>query len=205
VPNPVNPQSWNRFSYVNNSPINYNDPTGHYVADTFDGECKPEQPWDICDSSNGGDNENENDNEGDDGGKETNPFGNCNSSPEDLNVCYEKVTLDLYEDAGIDLWYTALYPPFHNPLAEYYDLSPLLPQMLINSHDPVNVRFLQQLYVDSSYIYNYESVYLKHLKAQNHIIYERVKEQVENEGVVTQDDILQKIFKKWKPYGIGPK
>jgi len=29
IPNPANPQSWNRFSYVLNSPIIFNDPTGH--------------------------------------------------------------------------------------------------------------------------------------------------------------------------------
>jgi len=29
IPNPANPQSWNRYSYVLNSPINFNDPTGH--------------------------------------------------------------------------------------------------------------------------------------------------------------------------------
>jgi hypothetical protein len=27
------PQSWNRFSYVNNNPLNYNDPTGHVCSD----------------------------------------------------------------------------------------------------------------------------------------------------------------------------
>jgi hypothetical protein len=32
VPNPANPQSWNRYSYVNNSPVHYNDPTGHYAT-----------------------------------------------------------------------------------------------------------------------------------------------------------------------------
>lgn len=30
VPDPSNPQSLNRFSYVNNSPILFNDPSGHY-------------------------------------------------------------------------------------------------------------------------------------------------------------------------------
>ena len=29
VPDPVNPQSYNRYSYVLNSPMNYTDPTGH--------------------------------------------------------------------------------------------------------------------------------------------------------------------------------
>jgi hypothetical protein len=29
VPEPENPQSYNRYSYVNNSPTNYLDPTGH--------------------------------------------------------------------------------------------------------------------------------------------------------------------------------
>ena len=29
IPGATNTQSWNRFSYVNNSPILYNDPTGH--------------------------------------------------------------------------------------------------------------------------------------------------------------------------------
>jgi hypothetical protein len=29
IPNPPNPQAWNRYSYVRNNPVNYNDPTGH--------------------------------------------------------------------------------------------------------------------------------------------------------------------------------
>ncbi|MBI5945736.1 MAG: RHS repeat-associated core domain-containing protein [Chloroflexi bacterium] len=33
IPNAGNPQSWNRYSYVMNSPILYNDPTGHMCSD----------------------------------------------------------------------------------------------------------------------------------------------------------------------------
>lgn len=29
IPNPSNPQAWNRYSYVGNNPIRFNDPTGH--------------------------------------------------------------------------------------------------------------------------------------------------------------------------------
>lgn len=32
VPDPANPQSFNRYSYVNNQPINYNDPSGHFAV-----------------------------------------------------------------------------------------------------------------------------------------------------------------------------
>lgn len=31
VPGPGSPQSWDRYAYVNNNPINYSDPSGHWV------------------------------------------------------------------------------------------------------------------------------------------------------------------------------
>ncbi|MEM8535960.1 MAG: RHS repeat-associated core domain-containing protein, partial [Chloroflexota bacterium] len=31
VPDPANPQDWNRYTYVRNNPMNATDPTGHYV------------------------------------------------------------------------------------------------------------------------------------------------------------------------------
>jgi RHS repeat-associated protein len=34
IPNPANPQNWNRYSYVYNRPLNFNDPSGH-DADYF--------------------------------------------------------------------------------------------------------------------------------------------------------------------------
>lgn len=36
VPDPANPQSFNRYSYVENRPINFNDPTGHCSGDPND-------------------------------------------------------------------------------------------------------------------------------------------------------------------------
>jgi len=40
IPNPANPQNWNRFSYVSNNPIRYNDPTGHVVCEVGE-PCGP--------------------------------------------------------------------------------------------------------------------------------------------------------------------
>ena len=36
MPSPVEPQSWNKYSYTLNNPIKYNDPTGHWVETAFD-------------------------------------------------------------------------------------------------------------------------------------------------------------------------
>jgi hypothetical protein len=38
IPSPSNPQSWNRYSYVTNRPVNFNDPTGHRACDSKE-EC----------------------------------------------------------------------------------------------------------------------------------------------------------------------
>ena len=37
IPDLANPQSWNRYSYVSNNPVNYNDPTGHMQENDDDG------------------------------------------------------------------------------------------------------------------------------------------------------------------------
>ncbi len=41
IPDLSNPQSWNRYSYVTNRPVNFNDPTGHVQACEFgdEGDC----------------------------------------------------------------------------------------------------------------------------------------------------------------------
>jgi RHS repeat-associated protein len=45
VPNPTNPQNWNRYSYTNNNPVRFTDPTGHCVIeDDIGGQCTPMPP-----------------------------------------------------------------------------------------------------------------------------------------------------------------
>ena len=38
IPDPSNPQGWNRYSYVTNRPVNFNDPTGHKMTTDTPGE-----------------------------------------------------------------------------------------------------------------------------------------------------------------------
>jgi RHS repeat-associated protein len=48
VANPLNPQSFNRYSYVLNRPIRYNDPSGYTSVCAFDNadpECNSPDPW----------------------------------------------------------------------------------------------------------------------------------------------------------------
>ncbi len=78
IPNAGNPQSWNRYRYVLNSPINFNDPTGHMCSD-------PEDPTPSCDGSSGGGN-----NGGNSGGSGSNSGGNGGGDGDDLE---EELTL----------------------------------------------------------------------------------------------------------------
>ncbi len=43
VPDPVNPQQFNRYTYSLNNPVNYLDPTGHATCHSLDGTCYAEE------------------------------------------------------------------------------------------------------------------------------------------------------------------
>ena len=50
IPEPYNPQSWNRYSYTLNNPIRYTDPSGHAsVGDTNETGCSGKGPACIMD------------------------------------------------------------------------------------------------------------------------------------------------------------
>ena len=61
VPEPGNPQALNRYSYVNNNPMRYNDPTGHKWDDGGSGctqaTCDAELGWDDSGGGGGGGND----------------------------------------------------------------------------------------------------------------------------------------------------
>lgn len=53
IPDPSNPQAYNRFGYVQNSPINFNDPTGHEIGSLCDrGYCDENDDPIMADSPN---------------------------------------------------------------------------------------------------------------------------------------------------------
>ena len=43
VPDPANPQTLNRYAYVNNNPVRYTDPSGHCIPSDDGKTCLPEQ------------------------------------------------------------------------------------------------------------------------------------------------------------------
>jgi hypothetical protein len=52
IPDPSNPQAWNRYSYVRNNPVNFNDPAGHFECNDPYGCDGPDD--DNAESGSGG-------------------------------------------------------------------------------------------------------------------------------------------------------
>ena len=67
MPNPANPQSLNRYSYVNNNPLRYVDPSGHMPCEEYQGACLSDnQMTNIWNNTTGNGNNNNNNNDDDD-------------------------------------------------------------------------------------------------------------------------------------------
>ena len=47
IPDPYNPLDWNRYSYVRDNPINYNDPSGHCSGDQDDEDNPDIECWNL--------------------------------------------------------------------------------------------------------------------------------------------------------------
>jgi RHS repeat-associated protein len=73
IPDQFNPQSWNRFSYVRNNPILFNDPTGHreYCDGDYLGSCKDMASSLVNGSSNSDGGSGNGDGDSDDGDGES--------------------------------------------------------------------------------------------------------------------------------------
>ncbi|HUH96485.1 MAG TPA: RHS repeat-associated core domain-containing protein [Anaerolineales bacterium] len=82
IPDLNNPQSLNRYSYVNNDPVNATDPTGHHCEDEdINGNCPqdPEYYWGPGISDGGADGGKKG------GNNHSNLVGNC---IQDVGACY---------------------------------------------------------------------------------------------------------------------
>ncbi len=60
IPDPSNPQAWNRYAYVLNNPIRYNDPTGHKICEDMDCNNDGDDNEIISDDNDGDDNGDDN-------------------------------------------------------------------------------------------------------------------------------------------------
>ena len=144
IPNPANPQSWNRYSYVTNRPVNFNDPTGHIKCE-FDAQgndyCyENDRKTKIIKSSSGG---------GNGGGGALVPVvppGPASSSGGDEDVVVDTLELDAISDQSCTV--SACSTEIPCPLGQtcispwtkpaYWDLDPQSPD-----YTALNISYLK--------------------------------------------------------------
>ncbi len=140
IPDPSNPQSWNRYSYVINNPIRLADPTGHDYCDYNPSSCSVNYQHGSGLQGNPLDPNNLGDYESDDPNDELNGGGgNGNDGSEDDES--PELILACGDNAGGNCDNTADYDGFL-PLYPYYQLSSGIPTIFGNDG---TTKFVQAL------------------------------------------------------------
>lgn len=169
-------QAWDRYAYVNNSPVKYIDPNGHKMIDIDQGGggyyCNPNKLSDCGGNPGSGnsilDKISSMRNKGFVFDRSANQptrwdiesdLETCSGNTECINLMISMY----YEDFGHPLDELVLDPPIRNPLGKN-GLGFTEPAILMEMQNGVNTRFLKELDLDFGYAYNYEPTYLSALK-----------------------------------------
>lgn len=175
----------NRFGYVQNNPIRFIDPTGHMICAFCNGEGGKLTPLQkAIDAQKLAVLEREgerrrNNKKSEEPSEPFDGLNHCALEAIDSNQCYQDYKLNLYYEIGYpDIGDLAAERPFKNPLGEHYDMDYFNPEFISNQN-PQNVKFLEVLSVDQTFLPNYESLYLDALKIENSRTYDDVIELIE--------------------------
>jgi hypothetical protein len=103
--------------------------------------------------------------------------------------------------------FTETDPPYQNPLANYEDVTFLLPQAVMEK-DIVKTLFLDALALDDEYTLNFEAVYFAALVYVNQDLYNKYNDMYGiQEGTVSGEqsfeDTIYTLIEHWMPLAGG--